>query len=205
MVKPFKVAVYVIYIYIYIVARFARVKNVKIEFAFSLCEHYPAPSVSFLPPPFISLPFCSHSPLPSLYILPLLPSFFFPLGFHYLIKFSVSDLTVLWKPVVPRLTLPFSGREKRPFLPPFLLTSQEISFLFPTERCEIRSLLSVNRLPVLKLLDSFIQRIFACTKSKRRRSVQRKQLELTQAKYDLERNDVVKYTLDLPLFRVLRV
>lgn len=73
-----------------------------------------------------SLPFCSHSPPPSLYILPLPPpSTFFSLGFHYLIKFSVSDLTVLWN---GSFRLTFSGREKRPFL---LLLLLLVAFLFP--------------------------------------------------------------------------
>lgn len=108
--------------------------------------HLPSIALYLLSSLFPSLPFCSHSPPPSLYILPLPPpsSTFFSLGFHYLIKFSVSDLTVLWN---GSFRLTFSGREKRPFL---LLLLLLVAFLFPGKWNPF----FIIRLLVSKLFDS---------------------------------------------------
>lgn len=95
-IKPFKTAVYITRVYIYIQQQEGLLKNVKIEFAF--------PSTSIISPPsFLPLPFTyyplSLSVLPFPFVLsfsfplynsPPASSTFFSLGFHYLIKFSVS-------------------------------------------------------------------------------------------------------------------
>lgn len=125
-------------------ARFVHVKNVKIEFAFSPPPSFHCPLPIILSLSFASLlfPFSSSFPLYS----PLASSFFylFSLGFHYLIKFSVSDLTVLWN---GSFRLTFSGREKQPFL---LLLLLLVAFLFPGKWNPF----FIIRLLVSKLFDS---------------------------------------------------